>query len=124
MTMIRKMLYAVKVETNGPKKAVLKEVFDHPPTIDSLREAYKQASAVIDADVEAHVSVEASADEIWQEGIDRMRDELFYLDELISTIKSGGIVEAFDKGYHMVFVAGVCVGHIDIEKYTYLCKEG
>lgn len=122
--MIRKTFYSVNLESNGPKKAQLREIFDHPPTIDSLREAHKQASAVIDADVEAHVpSDDSSEDEIWQEGIDRMRDELFRLDELISTIKPGGMVEAYDKGHHTIMVAGCRVGHVDIEKATYLSKD-
>lgn len=122
--MKRKEFFSVNLETNGPKKAVLKEIFDHPPTIESLREAHRQASLVIDQDVDSHVaSDDSSEDEIWQEGIDRMRDELFRLDELISTIKPGGMVEAYDTGHHTIMVAGCRVGHIDIERATYLSQE-
>jgi len=122
--MKRKEFFSVCLETNGPKKAVLKEIFDHPPTLESLREAYRQAVVVIDTDVENYVkSDDSSEDEIHDEGVERMRDELFRLDELISTIKPAGMVEAYDKGHHTIMVAGCRVGHIDIEKATYLSKE-
>jgi len=122
--MKRKEFFSVNLETNGPKKAVLKEIFDHPPTLESLREAYRQAVVVIDTDVENYVkSDDSSEDEIHDEGVERMRDELFRLDELISTIKPAGMVEAYDKGHHTIMVAGCRVGHIDIEKATYLSKE-
>ena len=122
--MKRKEFFSVCLETNGPKKAVLKEIFDHPPTLESLREAYNQAVKVIDDDVAAYTpSDDSSEDEIHDEGVERMRDELFRLDELISTIKPAGMVEAYDKGHHTIMVAGCRVGHIDIEKATYLSKE-
>lgn len=122
--MKRKDLYSVSLETNCSGGGVLKETFDHLPTVESLRASWKLACDVVDQAVADHTPSDDSAeDEIFDERINKWREELAALDELISAIKPGGMAEACDAGHHTIFVAGCRVGHIDIEKSTYLSQE-
>lgn len=124
--MIRKFLYMVTLETNGSRKAVLEDAFNHKPTVESLRAAHKERCDLLDKETEealaAPPSDDSSEDEIAQERRFQQKDHLANLAELISAITPAQLETAIEKGEYTLFLAGCRIGHLTIGTIQYFSE--